>query len=84
MDPALLGHMLADPYFSRPPPKSTGREHFNLSWLERALCQDIIPPQNVQATICELTAASISRAVVSITPRPQRVLICGGGVLIGR
>lgn len=80
VDPALLYRMLADPYFSQPPPKSTGREHFNLSWLEYALGQDAIPPQNVQTTICELTAVSISKAVESIVPRPQRVLICGGGV----
>lgn len=77
----LLEILLADAYFRSPPPKSTGREYFNLSWLNRALKQSApsLPPQDVQATLCELTAYSISNAIHRFTPACQRLIVCGGG-----
>jgi anhydro-N-acetylmuramic acid kinase len=78
----LLARMLADPYFSAPPPKSTGREHFNQNWLERCLTDagaEIIP-EDVQATLAELTARSVSEAIETHAPSAERVLVCGGGV----
>ncbi len=71
--------MLAEPYFGRPAPKSTGRELFNLAWLDAALAEfPNVPAVDVQATLAELTAATIADAV----PRGgvDRLLVCGGGV----
>jgi anhydro-N-acetylmuramic acid kinase len=81
VDTILLSAMLADPYFALDPPKSTGREYFNLPWLQRALehTQPHAPPPDVQATLCELTAASVALAIASYAPRTQEVLVCGGG-----
>ncbi|MEG1691544.1 MAG: anhydro-N-acetylmuramic acid kinase, partial [Hafnia sp.] len=57
---ALLQQLLAEPYFARPAPKSTGRELFNLGWLEHQLSlQPALPAVDVQATLAELTAISI-------------------------
>ena len=74
----LLERMLADPYFHRPPPKSTGREHFNEDWLESNLneADDDLPPEDVQATLTKLTAESISR---QIPDHIEEIYLCGGG-----
>ena len=88
--PALLSRMLVDPYFAQDPPKSAGREYFNIAWLQQALQQRgrQIPAADVQATLCELTAASVAHAIASAAPHTQEVLVCGGGVhndwLLGR
>ncbi|MDF1630411.1 MAG: anhydro-N-acetylmuramic acid kinase [Alcanivoracaceae bacterium] len=71
----LLGRLLGEPYFSQPPPKSTGRELFNGAWLEQHLGGQ--STNDVQATLLELTAASISSALSAFTP--AQVLVCGGG-----
>ncbi len=74
---ALLGRLLADPYFSRSPPKSTGFEYFNLGWLERHdTCG--VAARDVQATLCALTATSIASDVRAAAPACD-VLVCGGG-----
>lgn len=78
--PALLDSMLSDPYFATRPPKSTGREHFNATWLDRHLAkQAAIAPVDVQATLLELTARSITDAIAVAETRPARVIACGGG-----
>jgi len=80
-DAELLAALLADPYFNRPAPKSTGRETFHLDWLAergRAAGLDTLPPAVVQATLLELTARSIADALAPL--RPDSVLVCGGGV----
>ncbi|CAK0742452.1 anhydro-N-acetylmuramic acid kinase [Gammaproteobacteria bacterium] len=78
---SLLEALLADPYFSRPPPKSTGREYFDLRWLDSALAaQPPLPPADIQATLCELTAATVARAVDDHCLLAEEVLVCGGGV----
>ncbi len=77
----LLERLLSDPYFGRQPPKSTGREHFNLPWLE-AILSDFKPAlalADVQATLVELTAASIAAAVRDARLPGAEVLVCGGG-----
>jgi anhydro-N-acetylmuramic acid kinase len=78
---ALLQALLAEPYFLLPNPKSTGRELFSGAWLERALTGRAIEPADVQATLAELTAQSISAALLSGGSQrsPDRVLVCGGG-----
>ena len=78
----LLDHCLGDPYFDLPPPKSTGREYFNLEWLEQKLLTWGKPaaPQNVQATLIRLTADTVAADIQRYAPETKRVLICGGGV----
>ena len=79
----LLNRMLSEPYFKRLPPKSTGRDLFNPAWLASMLgdigAQPAIRPQDVQATLAELTAASASEALARHLPDATRLLICGGG-----
>ena len=75
----LLQTFLSDPYFAAPAPKSTGREYFNYGWLERQLAQfPGLAAQDVQATLVELTAVSISEQVL-LSGGCERLLVCGGG-----
>jgi anhydro-N-acetylmuramic acid kinase len=76
----LLRRLLDDPYFALPPPKSTGREHFHLAWLEDRLGDRSTAPADVQATLLELTVRSIADAVARHAPDSSLVLACGGGV----
>ena len=80
VDEPLLQGLLSDPWFGRLPPKSTGREHFNLSWLAASLQEHSARPADVQATLCELTACSIAGAVRQHAAGTRRLLVCGGGV----
>lgn len=80
VDDGLLSRLLADPWFSLPPPKSTGREQFHLRWLEAQLDGQDQAPADVQATLLELTAVTVADALRATQPDTQRVLICGGGV----
>lgn len=79
--PGLLGRLLAHPYFSRPAPKSTGREEFNLDWLQGELAEmaQMPAPEDVQATLLELTARSVAGGIMSSGLSPGEVLLCGGG-----
>jgi anhydro-N-acetylmuramic acid kinase len=76
----LLSRLLADPWFSLPPPKSTGRDQFHLDWLESALRDLPLAPEDVQASLCELTARTIADALRGNQPATTRLLVCGGGV----
>ncbi len=75
---ALLGDMQADPYFDHPPPKSTGRDHFNLRWLQRFLTASPAPT-DVQRTLTALTTQTIADAIVKHCVGATEVLVCGGG-----
>lgn len=79
VDAALLERLLADPYFAAPPPKSTGREHFNLDWLDARLPAGIAPA-DVQATLLRLSARSIADGLRANAPTVREVYACGGGV----
>jgi len=81
MDPRLLDHMLGDAYFSQAPPKSTGREYFSEKWISDALADGSreLPPEDVQATLLELTAVTVERAIVDLAPAPTELFVCGGG-----
>jgi anhydro-N-acetylmuramic acid kinase len=79
VDGALLDALLSDPYFAAAPPKSTGREHFNLDWLEARL-GDNIAPADVQATLVSLSALSIADAIRANARDVREVFACGGGV----
>ncbi len=78
VDAELINQLLADPYFSQSPPKSTGRERYNLPWLEKQLSGDH-STQDVQATLCELTAATIAYALLQFAPETDEIYVCGGG-----
>ncbi|WP_018719316.1 anhydro-N-acetylmuramic acid kinase [Arhodomonas aquaeolei] len=86
VDPALLERLLADPFFRKPPPKSTGPERFGPDWLDERIASLSRPPAaaDVQATLAALTARTVADAVnASIgnaTAAPGRLLVCGGGV----
>lgn len=80
VDEALLQALLADPWFHRRGPRSTGPELFNLRWL-----QSHLPPAmeagRVQATLAELSARAIA---VSLDDLPlDGVWVCGGGACNG-
>jgi anhydro-N-acetylmuramic acid kinase len=75
---ALLASLKADQYFQLPAPKSTGFEYFNQDWLEQHEIATL-PEEDVQATLCELTVATIADAVIASHTKTERVLICGGG-----
>lgn len=76
--PELLERLLAHEFFSLPPPKSTGRETFNLEWIRNALAGSAAPA-DVQATLCELTAAAIARALDAHCADAAELFLCGGG-----
>ncbi len=78
---ALLDALLGDEYFQRPPPKSTGRDLFNRDWLLQRLqhTDEDLQPEDIQATLMELTCQSIAEALKSLLPRCGELLVCGGG-----
>lgn len=80
VDEGLLAQLLSDSFFAVKGPKSTGRELFNLPWLESHLAsRSATSPVDVQATLLELTARSISDSVRAAQPDTEDVLVCGGG-----
>ena len=74
----LLRRLLADQFFGASPPKSCGRDDFNMAWLEHRLAGDE-PPQDVQATLLELTALSVTQAIGRWCGDPDELFACGGG-----
>lgn len=79
---SLLERLLSHPYLQLPPPKSCGREEFNLGWLHSQLDGNETP-EDVQATLIELTASSASTAIIRECGTPDVLLACGGGALNG-
>ncbi len=79
VDQALLARLIQEPWFALPPPKSTGREQFHLPWVEAKLRGDE-RPADVQATLLELSAATVADALRATQTTTQRLLVCGGGV----
>lgn len=76
----LLRDLLEHEYFSKTGPRSSGKEAFNLNWLDRQLeAHPLLPPEDVQASLAELTASSIARAIVTSPVKVAEVYICGGG-----
>jgi anhydro-N-acetylmuramic acid kinase len=78
---SLLEKMLEDDYFSLLPPKSTGREHFNLEWLQHHLdtCTKNISLADIQATLLALTTHSIAESIEIWCPQSEKIFLCGGG-----
>lgn len=79
----LLSMMMAEPYLSKPVPKSTGKELFNLEWLQALVdklpTDQSLTPADVQMTLCHFTASSIAKHALSYRGI-ERLLVCGGGV----
>ncbi|MCE8029631.1 anhydro-N-acetylmuramic acid kinase [Halomonas daqingensis] len=92
VDDTLLERLLAEPFFHRPPPRSTGREVFHLDWLAGHLTGKE-RPADVQATLAELTATSVALGIemareLAGAPPASALIPCGGGAhngdLLGR
>lgn len=80
INPTLLERLFSIPFFRTTGPKSTGRELFNLTWLERQLEElPVVRPEDVQATLLELTARSIVESLQAAQNRTDELLVCGGG-----
>lgn len=75
---ALLQRLLTEPFFTACPPKSTGRDLFNLAWLQRHLIGNEAPV-DVQATLLALTGDSIASAVQRFCAGTEEIYLCGGG-----
>jgi len=77
----LLAALLAEPYFHRPPPKSTGRDLFHLAWLDDHLARHApqAEPVDVQATLAALTVHIVVRDVQCHASDTSLLLACGGG-----
>ncbi|MDH3689810.1 MAG: anhydro-N-acetylmuramic acid kinase [Gammaproteobacteria bacterium] len=77
----LLLALRKDEFFQRPPPKSTDIQHFSPAWLEAGLDElsNPLPPEDVQATLCRLTAHIISEALVMHLRKVEEIYVCGGG-----
>ena len=74
----LLAKLLMDNYFQLAPPKSTGFEYFKLEWLDEHIDTNLAI-EDVQSTLCDLTATSIIRAVNQYAQNTDEIYICGGG-----
>ncbi|MFS8137260.1 MAG: anhydro-N-acetylmuramic acid kinase [Thermomonas sp.] len=79
VDDALLSRLLAEPWFTKAPPKSTGRDQFHLAWVDSNLRGDETPA-DVQATLLALSVTTITQALASTQPHTTRLIACGGGV----
>ena len=83
--PKLFNNMMNDPYIIKAAPKSTGKEYFNLSWLNQHL--ESFPnskPEDVQRTLVAFTSNSICANILNIlknhSEHPTSVYLCGGGI----
>lgn len=78
---SLLAALMKHTYLQRPPPKSAGREQFNLDWLDTILgsLDEALAPPDVQATLLEFTAMSLADAVNRECTGAQELYVCGGG-----
>ena len=80
IDSRLLAQLLDDPFFARPPPKSTGRDLFHNDWLAHKLSLfESLAPVDVQTTLCALTAQTLATAILAHASDVRQVFICGGG-----
>jgi len=79
VDATLLERLLSDPWFTAPPPKSSGRDQFHLGWVE-AHMTGTESPADVQATLLTLSARTIANALNSTQPDTTGLIACGGGV----
>lgn len=76
--PNLLGKCLNEAFFALSPPKSSGRDLFNMDWLNSKLQGDE-RAVDVQATLLELTCLTITQAIDQYCRGVEEVYLCGGG-----
>jgi anhydro-N-acetylmuramic acid kinase len=74
----LLEALSGDPYFAMKPPKSTGRDRFDMAWLRRHV-KSSYAPVDVQRTLVSLTARTVAAAISTYAAGATEVLVCGGG-----
>ena len=75
-----MAHLKEEAYLHLPPPKSTGRDLFHLTWLHDKLIPFLeVSPVDVQATLCAFTAHTIVDAILAYAPDVKNVYVCGGG-----
>ena len=80
IDQQLVEQLMLDTFIHKAPPKSTGREHYNLRWLDEQLKTfGNIKADVVQASLCEFTAQSIRFSIEKYLPDTQTIIVCGGG-----
>ena len=82
VDRRLLAKLLEDEFFRATPPKSTGRERFNAAWLDARLDAGA-KPEDVQATLVELTARAVADGIDAFCPATEEIYLCGGGARNG-
>ncbi len=76
----LLKQLKSDPYFALSPAKSTGKEYFSPAWLEQHLADfSFCSDEDIQATLCQLTADTICEAIKQYGPECEQGIVCGGG-----
>jgi anhydro-N-acetylmuramic acid kinase len=75
----LLEQLFDDTYFTLTPPKSTGRDLFNPSWLEKHIANKDYSTEDIARTLIELTNQSICLALLQYCPEVDEVYLCGGG-----
>jgi anhydro-N-acetylmuramic acid kinase len=84
VDAALLAALRDVPWFALPPPKSTGRDLFDVEWLDdRLRAFTHLSPVDVQATLSALTAGVIVDSIVAHARAPDELIVCGGGAYNG-
>lgn len=77
----LISALLADPYFARPAPKSTGRDYFCLDWVRSRYPRiEAMRTEDVQASLAAVTARSVAGAIKAAARGATRLIVCGGGV----
>ena len=80
-NPKLVETLKQDPYFSLSPPKSTGKEYFSVTWLNENISQTPdCSAKDIQASLCQFTAETITEAIKQYAPLTDHTLICGGGI----
>lgn len=77
LQPSLLASLFSDPYFSQTGPKSTGREYFQLAWLDSHLADFALEPADVQRTLSRFSAGTMALAISRF--HVNEVFVCGGG-----
>lgn len=80
IDHDLVNLLKQDSYFNTAPPKSTGKEYFSLPWVYQYFDAFSYKAEDIQASLCFLTATTICDAIKKCAPDTERVLICGGGI----
>ena len=85
----LLELLMQEDYFNAPHPKSTGRDLFNMQWLDKSLDklerlktkEGTTRPVDIQATLAALTAKSCAQSIERVAPFCAELIVCGGGAL---